>query len=120
MSKKQILMSLAFAFAFSLPGAAHAAVSSCDALMPEIEAKIRASGVTQFSLTAVDAADAPAGGRIVGSCDLGTKRIVYEPGPSNPTPPAARPAPPRPREEPPILTECKDGTVTLGGDCKKQ
>jgi hypothetical protein len=111
---KQILMSLAFAF--SLAGTTHAAGSSCDALVPEIEAKIRASGVTQFTLTTIDAADAPASGRIVGSCDLGTKRIVYEPAPSNAVPPA----PPRPRGEPPILTECKDGTVTLGGDCRNQ
>ena len=36
-------------------GAAHAQAAGCEALMAQIDAKIRAGGVTQFILTTVDA-----------------------------------------------------------------
>jgi hypothetical protein len=84
------------------------AAESCEAIQARIEAKIRASGVGAFSLRTVDAG-AKVEGKVVGSCDLGTKKIVY----------AQAGAPARPGKDA-ILTECKDGTVTLGGDCRKQ
>jgi hypothetical protein len=90
------------------------AAGGCDALMAEIDAKIRAGGVNDFNLAAVDAADSALAGKVVGSCELGTKKIVY----SRPGPPAAPAGPAGPRREP-ILTECKDGSVTVGGDCRK-
>ena len=71
--------------------AAHAQAAGCEALMAQIDAKIRAGGVTQFILTTVDAS-AEAGGRVVGTCDLGTKKIVYEPGPTHGAVSAGRPA----------------------------
>jgi len=104
-------------------GAAHAQAGGCEALMAQIDAKIRAGGVTQFTLTTVDAT-AEAGGRVVGTCDLGTRKIVYEPGPTHGAVSASRPAqqpasaPARTRDEP-MLTECRDGTVTMGGDCRR-
>ncbi|HJS05402.1 MAG TPA: DUF1161 domain-containing protein [Variovorax sp.] len=104
-------------------GAAHAQAAGCEALMAQIDAKIRAGGVTQFTLTTVDAA-AHAGGRVVGTCELGTKKIVYEPGPTHGAVSATRPAqqpapaPARQRNEP-MLTECRDGTVNMGGDCRR-
>ena len=104
-------------------GAAHAQAAGCEALMAQIDAKIRAGGVTQFILTTVDAS-AEAGGRVVGTCDLGTKKIVYEPRPTHGAVSATRPAqqqapaPARRRDEP-MLTECRDGTVNLGGDCRR-
>ncbi|MES2245742.1 MAG: DUF1161 domain-containing protein [Pseudomonadota bacterium] len=96
-------------------GGAHAQ-SNCDTLRAEIEAKIAASGVTNFSVVTVDAA-ATASGQVVGSCDLGTKKIVYqrEGGAASPAP--ASPSAPAPRGEP-MLTECKDGSVSMGGNCK--
>jgi len=55
---------------------------------------------------------------VVGSCDLGSKKIVYQ---REGAPAAggalARPAPAPANER--ILTECKDGTVTVGGSCKQ-
>jgi hypothetical protein len=87
------------------------AAGGCDALMAEIDTKIRAGGVNDFTLAAVDAADSALAGKVVGSCELGTKKIVY----SRPGPPAA----PAGLRREPILTECKDGSVTVGGDCRK-
>ena len=78
------------------------ASNNCDSIRIQIDSRVRASGVTDFVLSVVDAG-AKINGKVVGSCDLGTKKIVYNQ---------------RPLEER-ILTECKDGTVTVGGDCKK-
>jgi hypothetical protein len=112
-----ILVALAFA------GGASAAIATtgggnCEAITAQIDAKIRAAGVSRFTLTTVDA-DAKVGGKVVGSCDLGTKKIVYEAAAGDAAGEAASPRPPRghPRDEP-ILTECKDGSVSLGGNCK--
>jgi Protein of unknown function (DUF1161) len=107
---------------------------TCDTIRAQIDAKVRAAGVQQFTLTTVDAG-AKVAGKVVGSCDLGTKQIVYSQGPAagsaaptaaagstgTPTPATARAAPtPTPKKaQQPILTECRDGTVSMGGDCKK-
>ncbi|MBX9611939.1 MAG: DUF1161 domain-containing protein [Burkholderiales bacterium] len=102
------------------------ATASCEALQAQIEAKIRAAGVAQFTLTTVDAG-ARAVGKVVGTCALGARKIMYVAGPSAApmaTPsaaastPRARAAPSRPGTEA-ILTECRDGSVSMGGDCKK-
>lgn len=121
-----------------LPAQAAGAATSCEALQAQIAAKIRAAGVVQFTLSTVDA-DASAGGKEVGRCELGRKKIMYARGASvappvapkvappvaPPTAPAAVPNAPRTRAAPSrpateaILTECRDGTVSMGGDCKK-
>lgn len=90
----------------ALAGAAGAA-ETCEAIRSRIDAKIRAAGVQEFSLRTVDA-DAKLSGKVVGSCDLGKKKIVYAQGSA-----AAQP------DKQAILTECKDGTVSMGGDCRK-
>jgi len=104
-------------------GGAHAA-GNCDSIREQIDAKVRATGVSRFTLTVVDAAST-APGRNVGSCDRGSKKILYvqdgkpEAAASPaPAPPASSPAKPPPKREG-VLTECKDGTVSVGGDCKK-
>jgi hypothetical protein len=51
----------------------------CNELKAEIEAKIKANGVEKFTLDIVDA-DAQADGKVVGTCDGGTKKIVYKRG----------------------------------------
>jgi hypothetical protein len=101
--------------ALALAGTAHGA-ENCEALRTQIEAKIAGAGVTRFTVTTVDA-NAEAAGQVVGSCDLGSKKIVYqrEGTPAGTAP--ARPSAGAADEE--ILTECKDGTVSVGGDCKK-
>jgi Protein of unknown function (DUF1161) len=51
----------------------------CGELKGEIEAKIKKNGVDKFSLDVVDI-DAQAEGKQVGTCDGGTKKIVYKRG----------------------------------------
>jgi hypothetical protein len=84
------------------------AAETCETIQARIDAKIRASGVQAFTLRTVDAA-AKVDGKVVGSCDLGTKKIVYSQAGA-----AARPG------KDAILTECKDGSVSMGGDCRNQ
>lgn len=100
---------VAAALVSTLPAAQ---AQTCETIRAQIDSKIRASGVANFSLTTVDTAT-KVNGKVVGSCDLGTKKIVYV---LNDSP--VRPAGTKSRNEP-MLTECKDGSVSLGGDCKK-
>jgi hypothetical protein len=51
----------------------------CDELKGEIDAKIKKNGVEKFTLDIVDK-DAQAEGKVVGTCDGGTKKIVYKRG----------------------------------------
>jgi hypothetical protein len=51
----------------------------CTELKGEIEAKIKRNGVEKFSLDIVDM-DAQAEGKVVGTCDGNTKKIVYKRG----------------------------------------
>lgn len=91
---------------------AGAQAANCDSIRAGIDAKIRASGASGYTL-AVVAADAKVDGKVVGSCERGTKKIVYATGAPASAPRAVAPT------DAPILTECKDGTVTRGGDCKQ-
>jgi len=56
-----------------------AQVKPCEELKSEIEAKIKKNGVTEFTLTIVEK-DAAEDGKVVGTCDGGTKKIVYKRG----------------------------------------
>jgi hypothetical protein len=58
---------------------AFAQARSCEELKSEIEAKITSNGATGFSLTIV-AKDAPDDGKVVGTCEGGTKKILYKRG----------------------------------------
>ena len=49
----------------------------CNELKTEIEAKIKKNGVDKFTLDVVDK-DAQAEGKVVGTCDGQTKKIVYK------------------------------------------
>lgn len=60
---------------------AFAQVKSCEELKSEIDAKIKANGVKVFSLDIVPNADVKEGeGKVVGSCDGSTHKIVYKRG----------------------------------------
>jgi hypothetical protein len=100
--------------------AAHAGaqMSTCETLRSEIEAKIRASGVAEFTVSVVDAA-ASAPGKVVGTCDRGAKKLVYVQRAASGAETAASAAPSA-RRPAAVLTECKDGSVLVGGDCKKK
>jgi hypothetical protein len=106
------MIRVSLALVASLFAGAAGAAGSCDAILAEIDMKIRAAGVSRFTLTTVDAAEANINGKVVGSCDLGTKKIVYSQQGESPA------SSPRPRSEP-ILTEGKDGSTTVGGGCRQ-
>jgi Protein of unknown function (DUF1161) len=61
----------------TMSGPALAQRKDCGELKGEIEAKIKANGVEKFSLDVVDK-DAQADGKVVGTCDGGTKKIIYK------------------------------------------
>jgi len=73
---KSLLVIVALALAAS---PVMAQVKPCEELKSEIEAKIKNNGVTVFTLTIVDK-DTPEDGKVVGTCDGGTKKIVYKRG----------------------------------------
>ena len=56
-----------------------AQVKDCDELKAEIDAKITNNGVEMFTTAIVDM-DAPEDGKVVGTCDGGTRKIVYKRG----------------------------------------
>ena len=96
---------------------------TCEELSKSVSTKIKAAGVESFAVTIVDS-DARAEGKVVGTCAHGSKKLIYEKhspeGESfvpSAAPPKAAQQPPRSKE--PILTECKDGSVSIGGNCKK-
>ncbi len=53
------------------------AAKSCEALKSEIDSKLQAKGVKSYTLEIV-ANDQVKEGKVVGSCDGGTKKIVYK------------------------------------------
>lgn len=101
-----------------------ASADNCESISAQIDSKIRATGQTNYSLTIVDASSAGTG-KVVGSCATGTRKIVYvavaasaatvlSAGSS-----AARASKMRkPTRTSDIITECKDGSMSLGGECK--
>jgi hypothetical protein len=107
------MLRLAFIAATLLVASSGSLAANCDTIRSQIEAKIRASGVANFTLSTVEA-DARTTGRVVGTCDFGTKKIVYVASSA----PASSGAKPRSANES-IITECKDGSVSIGGECKK-
>ena len=80
---------------------------NCDAIQAQIDARIRASGINDFTLKAV-ASGVSAPGKTVGSCANGSRKILY-----------SRPAAGGGGAKSPVITECKDGSVVVGGDCKR-
>jgi Protein of unknown function (DUF1161) len=60
-------------------GSALAERRPCEELKAEIDAKIRKNGVESFTLDIVEI-DAQAEGKVVGTCDGNTKKIVYKRG----------------------------------------
>jgi len=72
---KKIIILLAAAMVFC-GTAAFAEIKSCDELKTEIEAKLKAKGVTEYTLEIIPA-DQVKDQKIVGSCEGGTKKISY-------------------------------------------
>ena len=71
-------ITLIVAASLSLVGvSAFADGKPCEELKSEIAAKLDAKGVTGYELEIVDADKAEGNGKVVGSCEGGTKKIVY-------------------------------------------
>lgn len=66
----------AAALLLALPLAAHA---SCDTVKSSIDAKLKAKGLSGYSLDVVSSGQASDGGKVVGNCE-GDKQIVYTRG----------------------------------------
>ncbi len=73
------IVAAAVVLGFALTGSAWAQKKDCAELKGEIEAKIKKNGVDKFSLDVVDA-NAQADGKVVGTCEGGSKKIVYKKG----------------------------------------
>jgi hypothetical protein len=63
--------------ALAVSGSAFAAGKPCEELKSEIAQKLEAKGVTGYSLDIVDK-DKEATGKVVGTCEGGAKKIVYD------------------------------------------
>ena len=61
-----------------LTGPAVAAPKPCEELRAEIEVKIQAAGVASYTLEIVPNDEAQDPNMVVGSCDSGTKKIIYQ------------------------------------------
>ncbi|MBA1203889.1 DUF1161 domain-containing protein [Pseudomonas capeferrum] len=64
--------------ASTLAMATQAAPKPCEELKAEIEAKIQAQGVTSYTLEIVSNEEAHDQNMVVGSCDNGTRKIIYQ------------------------------------------
>ena len=73
------LIVAAVVLGLSASGSAWAQNKDCAELKGEIEAKIKKNGVEKFTLDIVEAS-AQADGKVVGTCDGGSKKIVYKRG----------------------------------------
>jgi hypothetical protein len=62
----------------TLATSALAAPKPCEELKAEIEAKIQARGVTSYTLEIVTNDEVHDQNMVVGSCDGGTKKIIYQ------------------------------------------
>ena len=62
----------------ALATSALAAPKSCEELKAEIEAKIQANNVSSYTLEIVSNDEAQDQNMVVGSCENGTKKIIYQ------------------------------------------
>jgi hypothetical protein len=94
-----------------------AAGKDCEQLRSEVVRRYEAGGIASPEIQLL-AGSAATSGKVVGNCELGTKKLVYvgsKAGPSSASSPMNAKSP---RANAPVLTECKDGTVSMGGSCK--
>ena len=74
-----IVAAVVLGFGVTASGSLWAQAKPCEELKGEIEAKIKKNGVEKFTLDIVEA-DKQAEGKVVGTCDGGSKKIVYKRG----------------------------------------
>jgi hypothetical protein len=82
----KLLLAIGVLLFVSVPAHAQAA-KACEELKDEIAKKLDAKGVKGYTLEIV-AKDKDAEGKVVGTCDGGTKKIVYNKAPAQAAAPA--------------------------------
>lgn len=107
---------IAAAAALVLLQASPCSALTCDELRADVETRIRAAGVSAFTVSIVDAS-ATSAGRVVGTCDRGAKKLLYTQTASG-TAPRNLPARAEKKADT-IITECKDGSEPVRGECRK-
>jgi hypothetical protein len=86
---------LAIAGVLFVPAGGYAqGAKSCEELKTEIAAKLDAKGVKGYSLDVVAKDTDATDGKVVGTCEGGTKKIVYKKGAAAPEVPAKTPSNP--------------------------
>jgi len=75
--RQRVLAAVIACSVISFPAFA-AAGKACDELKMEIAAKIEANGVKDYELTIVKNDEVKPEDKVVGSCEGGTKKIVYK------------------------------------------
>ncbi|MBT9552213.1 MAG: DUF1161 domain-containing protein [Hydrogenophaga sp.] len=91
------------------------AADICEPLREQIEVQIAGTGATGFAVIVVDA-NAEVAGKVVGTCAMGERKLVYVRAGGAPAgAKMVRPvAPPVVRGDAHIITECRNGTVVRG------
>jgi len=67
-----------FVLSLSVATSLSAAPKPCEELKEEIEAKIQANGVPSYTLEIVANSEVSDPSMVVGSCDGGTRKILYQ------------------------------------------
>lgn len=98
-------------------GTAAAQSGNCEPLRDQIAAKFKSGGLPAVTLVVLPASQATTG-RVVGTCDRGQRKIVQT-STGSVAPPSVPPSAPAARKDEAILTECKDGSVSMGGTCRR-
>src|SRR5262245_26049863 len=75
-AERSVMKKLLLALTMSFASAAAFAADNCEEIKAQIDAKIKAVGVPLYKLEVVDV-NATTGGKVVGNCDGGKKKIIY-------------------------------------------
>jgi hypothetical protein len=76
---KKIVLFVAVVFMFAASGA-FAGIKPCDELKAEIEAKLKAKGVQNYTLQIIPNDQVKKDEKVIGSCEGGSKKITYSRG----------------------------------------
>ena len=83
---------LALSAVLLVPACSHAQGKPCEDLKSEIATKLDTKGVKGYSLEVVDKDKEVTEGKVVGTCDCGSKKIVYSKTAAKPETPAKDPS----------------------------
>jgi hypothetical protein len=89
----------------------------CEQLRTEVLRRYEAGGIASPDLQLLSAS-AATNGKVVGTCELGSRKLVHVGAKGTPSPAPAVASTRSSAAAAPVLTECKDGTVSMGGSCK--